>query len=94
MEERIGRATIGAVINLSALGRASTTNADGRVTHLSLDTRLRGSIPAELGQLTNLKSLYLYKNDLSGSIPAELGNLTNLDIPDYGRQRVKWFDSG
>ena len=55
------------------------TNADGRVTHLSLyDTRLRGSIPAELGQLTYLKSLYLYENDLNGSIPAELGNLTNL----------------
>ena len=55
------------------------TNAQGRVTQLSLsDTRLRGSIPAELGQLTYLKSLYLYKNYLKGSIPAELGNLTNL----------------
>ena len=55
------------------------TNAQGRVTQLSLsDTRLSGSIPAELGQLTYLKSLYLYKNYLKGSIPAELGNLTNL----------------
>ena len=33
-----------------------TTNAEGRVTYLSLrDTRLRGSIPAELGQLTYLE---------------------------------------
>ena len=58
-----------------------TTNADGRVTHLSLYAmELNGSIPAELGQLTNLQQLFLFRNGngLSGSIPAELGQLTNL----------------
>ena len=59
-----------------------TTNADGRVTHLSLYAmELNGSIPAELGQLTNLQQLFLFRNGngLSGSIPAELGQLTNLE---------------
>jgi Leucine-rich repeat (LRR) protein len=51
----------------------------GHVTRLSLGSnRLRGSIPAELGNLSNLSWLFLYNNQLSGSIPAELGNLSNL----------------
>ena len=56
-----------------------TTDADGRVQRLDLSFNgLSGSIPAELGNLTNLQWLNLWNNDLSGSIPAELGNLTNL----------------
>jgi Leucine-rich repeat (LRR) protein len=39
---------------------------------------LSGSIPPELGKLTNVVNLYLTNNQLSGSIPPELGNLTNL----------------
>ena len=31
-----------------------------------------------MGNLTNLKGLYLIDNQLTGEIPAELGNLTNL----------------
>ena len=50
-----------------------------RVTQLSLSwNQLSGSIPTELGNLTNLIELNLSSNQLSGSIPAELGNLTNL----------------
>jgi len=45
--------------------------------HLYYNT-LRGSIPSELGLLTNLEDLYLYYNSLTGSIPSELGLLTNL----------------
>ena len=37
-----------------------------------------GLIPAELGQLTNLRHLHLEDNELTGTIPAELGRLTNL----------------
>ena len=39
---------------------------------------LDGSVPAELGRLSNLTYLNLRSNDLSGPIPAELGDLTNL----------------
>ena len=41
---------------------------------------LDGSIPAELGQLSNLTYLNLRTNDLTGPIPASLGNLTNLRV--------------
>ena len=39
---------------------------------------LNGTIPAELGSLTNLQSLYLHENQLTGGIPPELGSLANL----------------
>jgi hypothetical protein len=40
--------------------------------------KLTGSIPAELGNLTNLFDLWLHSNQLTGAIPVELANLTNL----------------
>ena len=61
------------------------TVKNGRVTRLTLTRRLRGhwgargSIPGELGQLTNLEYLSLFNNKLIGSIPSELGQLTNLE---------------
>jgi len=51
----------------------------GHVTDLFLSTNnLTGSIPTELGNLTNLTQLYLYNNQLTGPIPFELGSLANL----------------
>ncbi len=56
------------------------TVADGRVTRLQLgNNNLNGSLPSELGNLTELTHLYLNDNGyLNGSIPAELGDLSKL----------------
>ena len=56
-----------------------------RVTRLSLhNISLNGAIPAELGNLANLRSLSLGYNDLKGAIPSELGNLANLEYLHLG----------
>ena len=66
------------------------TDASGRVVRLHLNGSwdfeadqnishgLRGELPVELGNLTELTRLHLRNNDLTGPIPAELGNLANL----------------
>ena len=56
---------------------------DGRVTHLDLgNNRLTGPIPAELGQITELKELKLDRNGLAGTIPPGLGSLARLSVLD------------
>ena len=56
------------------------TDSEGRVIDLRLyGNNLVGSIPAVLGNLSNLRSLYLSDNQLTGDIPAELGNLSQLE---------------
>ena len=56
-----------------------TTDDEGRVTYLELGgNALSGTLPSELGNLTNLQELYLYENELSGGLPAWLGDLTHL----------------
>ena len=56
-----------------------TTNAGGQVVRLDLtNNQLSGALPAELGQLSELKWLLLSYNELSGAIPAELGGLGKL----------------
>ena len=47
-----------------------TTDPDGRVTGIDLsNNQLKGAIPPELGNLTNLKRLNLSGNELTGCIP-------------------------
>jgi hypothetical protein len=40
--------------------------------------KLSGSIPPEMGKLTNLGWLFLWNNNLQGNIPNELGQLDRL----------------
>ena len=57
-----------------------TTDNEGRVTELNLTrNQLKGEIPPELADLTNLKVLALGGNELTGKIPAGLGSLANLE---------------
>ena len=46
------------------------------------DNQLTGSIPPEIGNLTNLTKLYLFNNELTGEIPESICDLT-LDFTDY-----------
>ena len=57
-----------------------TTDAAGRVTRLELrENGLSGRLPAQLGDLSNLRWLRLGSNELAGSIPSALGRLANLE---------------
>jgi len=66
-----------------------TVDGAGRVVDLALGgNNLRGSLPAELGDLTELSSLGLLFNELTGNIPAEVGNLTKLRRLDLQWNRL------
>ena len=49
---------------------------------------LTGSIPPEIGCLTNLTYLHLGSNQLTGEIPSEIGNLTNLTYLNLGNNQL------
>ncbi|KAJ1334342.1 hypothetical protein BSLG_008176 [Batrachochytrium salamandrivorans] len=56
-----------------------TTNSAGKITKLRLGAKMiQGVISPHLANLSRLRVLDLYKNNLSGSIPPEIGNLTKL----------------
>lgn len=62
------------------------TDEDSRVTTLSLqENGLKGTIPAELGELTHLEMLNLWGNkQLTGPLPPRIGNLERLRELDLG----------
>ncbi len=49
---------------------------------------LNGTLPPELGNLANLKWLWLSYNQISGAIPPELGNLANLQDLDLKHNQL------
>ena len=54
-----------------------------QVTNIDLyANNLFGTLPPEIGDLTNLVELDVSYNALSGSLPATIGNLSNLEILD------------
>ena len=56
-----------------------TTNSQGRITELNLThNQLKGKLPPELANLTNLEVLALGRNQLTGTVPTWLSNLVNL----------------
>ena len=62
-----------------------STDSHGRVSSISLSVNwLSGTIPPQLGSLSNLKHLEFLSNDLSGAIPSQLGNLSNLEVLHLG----------
>ena len=88
------RGTTGGSLNWSADRAISDwygvkVNDERRVSELRLDyDELGGAIPSELGNLANLRILYLNNNHLTGAIPAELGNLANLQYLHLERNRL------
>jgi len=56
-----------------------TVNANNKVIVLDLFfNNLVGNLPAEIGQFSELETLFLPVNSLSGTIPTSIGNLINL----------------
>jgi len=49
-----------------------------RVLHLTETFSLKGNIPPEIGELSNLETLIIISSIIEGGIPPEIGNLTNL----------------
>ena len=49
-------------------------------TSTTENNQLTGSLPTELGKLTNLKHLLLKSNELSGKFPSELNRLSHLQV--------------
>lgn len=64
-----------------------TTDENGEVIALTLRDKNLSSIPAEIGQLTNLYHLDLAVNNLT-SVPSEIGLLTNLTFLNLGSNNL------
>ena len=65
------------------------SGAPRRVSKLELyENQLTGSLPAELGRLTQLQRLELFHHQLTGAIPPELGQLTQLQYLDLSSNQL------
>ena len=67
-----------------------TVDEDGRVTLLNLAfNNLTGTLPAKLGDLSELEILHLGSNNLTGILPPALGNLSNLETLNLGFNDIR-----
>ena len=64
-------------------GKTDVTLIKLRLSGLELET-----LPAEIGNLTNMQCLHLLNNQLR-ELPVEIGNLTNLVILDFKKNKLK-----
>ena len=63
---------------------------DGKLTCLFLEnSKLKGLIPPEIGQLIDLEQISLFNNYLTGSIPSEIGNLVNLAFIQLAQNQLR-----
>jgi len=85
--EQVTGATPPADCDLRSMHGVAVDN--GRVNWLNLShNQLSGSIPAELGNLSNLTYLVLPNNQLSSNIPPELVNSSNLTSLSLGNNQL------
>ncbi|XWS15845.1 hypothetical protein CRYUN_Cryun34aG0036600 [Craigia yunnanensis] len=64
---------------------------NGKVQMLDLSAlSLEGILAPELGKLSDLRSLVLYKNHFSGAIPKDFGELTKLELLDL--RETTWVE--
>lgn len=62
------------------------------VTGLSLpNNNLTGSLPTEIGVLTQLTSLNIFNNNISGTLPTTISNLTNAITLELGSNQLTGF---
>jgi Leucine-rich repeat (LRR) protein len=82
--------------NTSWLGAVGTecdwygvTCSSGSVSRIGLyRNSLSGSIPAAIGDLTQLEEINFYKNSLTGEIPKEISNLSKLKLIQMGDNKL------
>uniref|UniRef100_A0A7S2XRA3 RapA2 cadherin-like domain-containing protein n=1 Tax=Attheya septentrionalis TaxID=420275 RepID=A0A7S2XRA3_9STRA len=70
-------------VNECAWGLLACVPETGCVDRIEMErNNVVGTIPSEMGNLDQLRFLYLERGGLSGSIPNELGNITTLQVLD------------
>ncbi|APQ16010.1 hypothetical protein A9200_16250 [Maribacter hydrothermalis] len=56
-----------------------TLNTEDKIIELSVFNKTISTLPKEIGQLTNLRSLFIHANKLS-ALPSEIGQLAHLEV--------------
>jgi len=70
----------GGWLTLPILNWSGVTLQDNRVVEIQMEgNRLKGQLPAEIGELSALKFLQLNNNELLGNVPSQILNLTELE---------------
>jgi hypothetical protein len=52
------------------------------------DNQIGGSLPSEIGRLSDLENFAIWANALTGTIPTEFGQLSRLTYLDFGKSML------